>query len=175
MTIRRYAAVVLLPIRHLVVMLPLLLSAACTDGAPVRPTTPVVDAVDFQLTGVVTDDDGMLMAGAVVSIGFVALDSSGSAARAVTNQSGVYAVVFKALRGVRGSALGGPGSDRTRQRWPGPTRRAAPGRCGGNPAARRSGHPLHRFEQSAGHAELPAASHDARRGRRTSHDHCRAG
>ena len=64
MTIRHYAVVVLLPIRHLVVMLPLLLSAACTDGAPVRPTTPVVDAVDFQLTGVVTDDDGTPMAGA---------------------------------------------------------------------------------------------------------------
>ena len=63
MTVRHYAAVVLLP---------LLLSAACTDGAPARPAAPVVDAVDFQLTGVVTDDDGTPMAGAVVDIGFVA-------------------------------------------------------------------------------------------------------
>ena len=80
---------VLLPIRNLVVMLALLLSAACTDGTPVRPTTPVVDAVDFQLTGVVTDDDGAPMSGAVVDIGFIALDRSWAYVHAVTNQSGV--------------------------------------------------------------------------------------
>ena len=122
---------------------PLLLSAACTDAAPVRPTTPVVEVVDFQLTGIVTDDDGTAMAGAVVDIGFVAPDRSWHYVHAVTNQSGVYAAAFTALRGVKGSVLGGPAltQDAAALAWAyapgcaGPSEEAQPG-CAHDPDTR---------------------------------------
>ena len=96
-------------LRSVVLLVSVTLSAACNGGAPASPTpTPSRQPVTFQLTGVVTDDDGNPMSGAKVNIGFVALDGSSGHVPGVTNELGVYAVDFRALPGARGFVFSGP-------------------------------------------------------------------